>query len=198
MDLQGRKGNYFCYDGRMSSTNFIEVSPGVFETSQDPVVVSSEDVETLIRAAKLTPRGRARLLLHGDRADNLHEMVIALPSNSCDHPHINFKSGKSFLALSGRFAVLCFSDDGTEITAHVLAGDERWTGARMLRLRKPVWHTIIPLDGDTVFLETIIGPFEGNRFASWFPNEEDAAKSGWTERLRQSAHAAKLSCSPRA
>jgi cupin fold WbuC family metalloprotein len=194
MDLQGGKDNDLYHDKKMGSINFTEVSPGVFETTRDPVLVSSEDVESLIRAAKLTPRGRARLLLHGDRADNLHEMVIALPSDSCDHPHINFKSGKSFLALAGRFAVLCFSDDGTEITAHVLAGDERWAGARILRLRKPVWHTVIPLDGDTVFLETIIGPFEGNKFAAWFPSDENAAKSGWIERLRQSAHAAKLSC----
>ena len=99
-------------------------------------------------------------------------MVIALPPTSCDHPHINYKSGKSFLALSGQFAVMRCSDDGETIEAIVLS-DGNWPGARMTRLRAAAWHTIIPLQGDTVFLESIIGPFEGNRFAEWFP--EDAA-----------------------
>ena len=171
----------------MSLNAFIETSPGVFETKQDPVIVSNEQVRSLVRAAKSAPRGRARLLLHHHRSDNLHEMVIALPPDSCDHPHINFKSGKSFLALSGLFAVLQFSDDGTKIHSEIVSGEDRWQGARIVRLRNPAWHTIVPLDGDTVFVETIIGPFEGNRFAPWFPDAETAARTEWVERLREAA-----------
>jgi cupin fold WbuC family metalloprotein len=176
----------------MSLNAFVETTPGVFETTQDPVVVSSEQITSLVRAARAAPRGRARLLLHGHRSDNLHEMVIALPPESCDHPHINFKSGKSFLALSGLFAVLRFSDDGSRIHSDVLSGDDRWQGARVLRLRSPVWHTIIPLEGDTVFVETIIGPFEGNRFAPWFPDAGTAMRAEWVERLRQTACSGRL------
>ena len=97
-------------------------------------------------------------------------MIIALPPESCDHPHINFRSGKSFLALSGQFAVMRFSDDGGTIEPCILSAGRQWAGSRMIRLRQPAWHTIIPLVGDTVFLETIIGPFEGNKFADWFPD----------------------------
>jgi cupin fold WbuC family metalloprotein len=171
----------------MSLSAFVETAPGVFETIQDPIVVSDEQVASVVRASKSAPRGRARLLLHGHRSDNLHEMVIAIPPDSCDHPHINFKSGKSFLALSGQFAVLCFSDDGVEIRSVVLSADDRWRGGRIVRLGGPTWHTIIPLEGDTVFLETIVGPFEGNRFAPWFPNAESVRRTEWVRRLRQVA-----------
>jgi cupin fold WbuC family metalloprotein len=177
----------------LEDTGFIEVTPGVFETTRDPATVSPEQIKSLVRASQSTPRRRARLMLHGDRSDSLHEMVIVLPRTSCDHPHINFKSGKSFLALSGQFALMRFSDDGRQIETDILAGDDRWPGGRMLRLRKPAWHTIIPLEGDIVFLETIIGPFEGNRFAPWYPEHEGPSRIEWVERLRRTAATAKLS-----
>ena len=174
-----------------SEGGFHRTTPAVFETDDDPLVVSSTNIQTLIASARLAPQGRARLILHPTREDSLHEMVIALPPDSCDHPHINFKSGKSFLALSGQFALICFSDDGSKIEPVVLSVDGRWPGARMVRLRKPAWHTIIPLAGDTVFLESIIGPFEGNKFASWFPDvNQPRDRDAWIENLRKIARAA--------
>jgi len=171
---------------------FRPVSAAVYETDADPVVVTWADIDGLIAAAPQAPAGRARLLLHPDRDDTLHEMVIALPKHSCDHPHINFKSGKSFLALSGQFAVMVCSEDGSRIDPIVLSADaQRWPGARMARLRAPAWHTIIPLAGDTVFLETIVGPFTENRFATWFPdaNQPDEREE-WAQKLRNTASAA--------
>jgi cupin fold WbuC family metalloprotein len=170
---------------------FRKTTQAVFETDADPVVVSPVDIKNLVESARLAPQGRARLILHPTREDSLHEMVIALPQDSCDHPHINFKSGKSFLALSGQFALICFSEDGSEIKPVVLSAEDRWPGARMVRLRKPAWHTIIPLAGDTVFLESIIGPFEGNRFAAWFPDgTQPRDREAWMEKLRKAAKAA--------
>jgi cupin fold WbuC family metalloprotein len=169
---------------------FAPATPAVFETAADPVVVGAAEIAGLIAAARNTPQGRARLLLHTGRNDTLHEMLIALPPVSCDHPHINFKSGKSFLALSGQFALLRFSDDGRRIDPVVLS-DGDLPGARIARLRSPAWHTIVPLAGDTVFLETILGPFEGNRFAPWFPTEaQPAARAAFIDNLRQIARAA--------
>jgi hypothetical protein len=72
---------------------FRGVSTSVFETAADPVTVFPDDIVALVNAARLAPSGRARLLLHDGKDDKLHEMVIALPSDSCDHPHINFNRG---------------------------------------------------------------------------------------------------------
>jgi cupin fold WbuC family metalloprotein len=165
--------------------SFHPVTAAVFETEEDPASVSDIEIAALVEAARRAPQGRARLILHADRMDSLHEMIIALPSESCDHPHINFKSGKSFLALSGQFAVMVFSDDGTEITPVVLSANSQAIGVRMTRLRRPFWHTIIPISGDVVFLETIIGPFEGNQWATWFPGADRAEeRAAWASRLR--------------
>jgi cupin fold WbuC family metalloprotein len=166
-------------------TGFHATTPSVFETHADPVLVSQADMELLIGAARSAPNKRARLILHGDRQDSLHEMVIALPMDSCDHPHTNYKSGKSFLALSGQFAVVYFSDDGVIAKPIVLSANADRAGDRMVRFRRPTWHTIVPLAGDTVLLETVIGPFEGNRFAPWFPGEDrPAERQIWATKLR--------------
>jgi cupin fold WbuC family metalloprotein len=171
-------------------STFAATTPAVWETEADPVVVGQQQIAAVIAAAKAAPKGRARLILHTSAADNLHEMVIALPPESCDHPHINDKSGKSFLALSGQFAVMHCSHDGSRITPIVLSAGA-WPGARMTRLRAAAWHTIIPLAGDCVFLETIIGPFEGNTFAAWFPSEHDrAGREAFAEKFRAIARAA--------
>lgn len=168
-----------------ANSAFRNTAPAVFETDADPVIVAPTDIDMIIEKARLAPQGRARLILHPSRQDSLHEMVIALPPDSCDHPHINFKSGKSFLALSGQFAVMRFSDDGSQINPVVLSAEQRWAGAKMVRLRKPTWHTIIPMAGDTVFLESIVGPFEGNRFAPWFPTEDRLReREAWIKTLR--------------
>ena len=174
-----------------SDGTFRRTVQAVFETDADPVVVASTDIKNLVESARLAPEGRARLILHPTREDSLHEMVIALPQDSCDHPHINFKSGKSFLALSGQFAVICFSDDGSAIKPVVLSAEDHLAGAKLVRFRKPAWHTIIPLAGDTVFLESIIGPFEGNKFAPWFPDlTHKTDRDAWVAKLREIAKAA--------
>ena len=162
----------------MSLIGFTRESEFAFRSATDPALISQSDIDALISEAKSTSTGRARLLLHENTDSVLQDMVIALPSDSCDHPHINYKSGKTFLALSGQFAVMC----GGEIFG---------PGGRICHLRAPIWHTIIPLAGDTVFLETIIGPFTGNYFAEWFPKSDDfAARTTFAEKLRRLARQA--------
>ncbi len=166
---------------------FTKTEPTAFEIDADPVIICQKQIDQLVAAARTLPRGRARLLLHPSRQDSLQEMVIVLPPNSCDHPHINSRSGKSFLALSGQFAVIRCADDGTSFQPIILSAGP-WRGERLVRLRKPAWHTIIPLAGDIVFLETIVGPFVGNRFAPWFPETDDKVPRGaFEDRLRRIA-----------
>ena len=167
---------------------FTTVNPSVFTGDGDPVTVNSAAVAAVCAAAKDAPNGRARLILHDGADDILHEMIIALPPPSCDHPHINFRSGKSFMAVSGRFAVMSFSDDGTLLPPVVLDATGK-DAAIMTRLREPVWHTIIPLQGDVAFLETKSGPFTGNFFAEWFPTD-GPAREAYAEGLRMAAREA--------
>ena len=172
----------------MTVRHLLDVGGGVYQARGPIVSVDRSLIRWLIERARHAPRGRARVLLHPNREDSLHEMVIALPRQSCDVPHINFKSGKSFLALHGKFAVVVFSDDGKERRAIRLAQTDGSASGVMTRLNTACWHTIIPLADYVVFLETIIGPFVGNRFAPWAP-QDPASEEGqaFSSELRQLA-----------
>jgi cupin fold WbuC family metalloprotein len=161
------------------------------EVTADPfIIVYDELIMRTVERARRAPQRRSRVLLHPDSDDSLHEMLIALPEESCDVPHINFKSGKSFHVVHGAMAVMLFSDDGTQLTVCRLEAGTSDVG-RMVRLNRPYWHTIIPLSDYVVFIETIIGPFEGNRFADWAPEVTDQELwNTFSDQLRAYAHRA--------
>lgn len=162
---------------REQAGDFRQIDDAVEVAASPIVVVDDALIDRTIARARRAPRGRARVLLHPGADDLLHEMVIALPRESCDVPHINFKSGKSFHVLRGEMAVMVFADDGSEVRP-VRLGESPASRGRMVRLNEPRWHTIIPLSDGVVFVETIIGPFTGNRFAPWSPDPGQAAR--WT------------------
>lgn len=162
----------------MNGATFRELGAAVEVATSPFVVVDEALIDRTIARARQAPQGRARVLLHPGQDDSLHEMVIALPRESCDVPHINFKSGKSFHAVRGEMAVMLFADDGREVTPCRIGEGTSGQG-RMVRLNRPYWHTIIPLSDYIVFIETIIGPFTGNRFAAWAPQSEDTVR--WSE-----------------
>lgn len=158
------------------------------------VLLDDALIERTERRAREAQRGRARVLLHPGPDDALHEMLIVLPQDSCDVPHINFRSAKSFHVLRGEVVVLRFSDDGREampirLTANVSASAAANVGARMLRLGEACWHTLIPLTPQVAFIETIVGPFTGNRFAPWSPLPDAGARwQDFAASLRAIAH----------
>ena len=165
---------------------FSELSPAVEVATTPFVVVDEALIDRTIARARNAPNRRARVLLHPGLEDALHEMLIAIPRESCDVPHINFKSGKSFHVVRGEMAVMLFADDGSEVLPCRLGASPSDT-RRMVRLNRPYWHTIIPLSDYVVFIETITGPFTGNRFADWAPNPNTSEWRGFVTSLRSIA-----------
>ena len=164
-------------------SEFCELSAAVEVATTPFVVVNEALIDRTIGRARNAPQRRARVLLHPGQEDSLHEMLIALPRESCDVPHINFKSGKSFHIVRGEMAVMLFADDGSEVLPCRL-GASSTDSCRIVRLNQPHWHTIIPLTDYVVFVETIIGPFTGNQFADWAPNLDSANWQGFVTSLQ--------------
>jgi cupin fold WbuC family metalloprotein len=159
------------------------LSPAVIQLTDAAVVVDAELIRETIALARGAPERRARALLHPCVDDSLHEMVIALPNGSCDVPHINYKSGKSFHLIEGEMAVMIFSGDGQSVKAYPLSAAHPSRG-RMVRLTVPAWHTIIPLSEYAVFIETIIGPFTGNEFAPWVDKKNTPGWEAFVSEVR--------------
>lgn len=165
-------------------------NPAVLQANGAIITIDDALIEEVIRLARQAPNGRGRILLHGSSDDSLHEMLIALPRTSCDIPHLNFRSAKSFHVVRGSTTVMIFSDDGTSVRPIPLSA-EKVAIPRFVRLNPPQWHTLIPQSDYVVFIETILGPFEGNQFAPWAPSLEDKERwSAFAAALRQIAESA--------
>jgi cupin fold WbuC family metalloprotein len=164
-----------------------ELSSAVEAATSPIVLLDRALIERVIARAKVAPRRRDRVLLHRSAEESLHEMLIALPRESCDIPHMNFRSGKSFHVVHGSMVVMVFSDDGSSVTPY-RADTDSCTAAKMVRLNDPYYHTIISLTDYVVFVETNMGPFTGNKFAPWAPLDMDSeAGRQFVEGLREIA-----------
>lgn len=149
--------------------------------------VSPRDIEQLIAEARTAPLRRARICLHPDTSDVLHEMVIALSGETYVAPHRHSGKSESFHLLAGEIEVVVFNEEGRPVERHHLSADDP-TLPRIMRLQRPVWHSVIVRTEFAVVHETTNGPFrkEDTEFAPWAPDPTDAAAcSAYQAMLRE-------------
>jgi cupin fold WbuC family metalloprotein len=142
----------------------------------DVVVVSPEILADLKRAASTDPLGRARVCLHRENNDAVHQMIIAHHRRSYTHPHRHRSKSESFHVLEGRLAVVLFDDEG-RVTRRILLSPPGSGEPAVYRLSASLWHTVVPLTDHVVFHEITSGPFVrgSGEAASWAPEEADVA-----------------------
>jgi cupin fold WbuC family metalloprotein len=115
---------------------------------------------------------KSRLLLHQNKEDSLHQMIIVHSKAQYIRPHKNIFSAKSWQVVEGRLVCLFFSDEG-ELINYTFMSSLSQGDAFIVRLSESFYHTLIPLTDKTVIVETILGPFNGTTYASWAPAETD-------------------------
>ena len=149
--------------------------------------ITPAHIAFLKRAAVDAPRHRARINLHGNSADSLHQMIIAIRSNSYIRPHKHLGKCESFHIVSGSMDVVVFTEEGD--VSHVISLSADAQGdARIYRMSDSLFHTLI-IHSDIVVLHEITnGPFvlNGAIFAPFSPPEGDeAAIAIFTAELRR-------------
>ena len=142
-------------------------------------VISQSDINNLKLDAESSPLRRARICLHNNLADPIHEMVIAFKLDSYVPPHIHMDKTESFHVMEGELVVVFFDEYGQVIERLNLSSDIS-KHPSIYRLSKPVWHTILPLSSDVVIHEVTNGPFipDEKNLAPWAPAQDasDQAK----------------------
>lgn len=136
--------------------------------------IDALQIEELKKAAVLDPFGRARICLHLDPDDPIHEMVIAFNHNSYARPHRNVRNSKSYFVIEGNMLVLIFDDEG-QITRRIELDTASNGKPFFCRLNANCWHTVIAKSDILVFLETNGGPFVKvlEEYAPWAPEIDD-------------------------
>jgi len=149
-------------------------NPAVFFCKDEITEILPERLNEIKQAAQEAPLGRARICLHHDNTDNIHEMIIAFCKDSYIRPHKHIDKSESFHVIEGELLVAFFDETG-EVTHKIKMGPYGSSHTFVYRLSSSLWHMVIPLSEFVVIHETTAGPFmkEEVIFPEWAPEDSD-------------------------
>ncbi len=147
--------------------------------------IDAKLIASLHKEAARSARKRINHNFHDGPSDPLQRMLNAMEPGTYLQPHKHEHPDKRevFLALTGRFVVIQFHDDGT-VADHMILDPSRNEFAAEVGAR--TYHTIIPLTPGSVIYELKDGPYDpadDKHFAPWAPREGEAGCAGYLEGL---------------
>jgi cupin fold WbuC family metalloprotein len=159
------------------------INDEVFVVKDQIIQLDSRSIEFVKNLAIKNPRGRARICAHKSPEDSLHEMIIAIRSDSYIRPHRHKNKVESFHLIEGEADVVILSDEG-EIEKIIRLGHEN---NFFYRLETPRYHTLIIHSDVLVIHEITNGPFdaEASEFASFSPSEQSDGVVQYIETLKE-------------
>ncbi len=168
----------------------IRQSPDVYLAPGPICALGPEDVALIKTAAMESPKGRARINAHPSADDALHEMVIAIRSDSYIRPHKHPGKSEAFHLIEGSVDIVVL-DDGGEIS-EVVPLASNGSGAFYYRMSRPHFHTLLIRSDILVVHEITNGPFlpGATVFATFAPEEGDGAVARYIAELDRRVRAA--------
>ena len=150
------------------------INDEIFVAKKSIVYLGDEEATFLKSQAIKSPRCRARICVHKSNDDALHEMLIAISSQSYIHPHKHIAKSESFHIVEGSVDVIIFDDVGniTNIIKMGMPGSGR---SYFYRLSEARFHTMIVHSNILVMHEVTNGPFDKEQtiLAPFAPPESD-------------------------
>lgn len=132
-------------------------SQNVIVNSEEIFVLTDEIIKKLKALAEKSELKRARICLHEDLDDLVHEMIIVSHVSSIIEPH-KHPVGKpeSYHVIEGQLGVEIFNDKKETLNSLVLSSMEH---PKMYRIMGDVWHRPRALTNWVVYHEVAAGPF---------------------------------------
>lgn len=159
----------------MNTLPLKKISDEVFLASDTIVRFDYRAVDFIKEKAAGNARGRARICAHKNSQDSLHEMIIAIRSDSYIRPHRHHNKVESFHLIEGRADIVILSDEGAILDVVKLGKDYCF----YYRLNTPQYHTLIVHSPLLVIHEITNGPFDVNAsdFALFSPADNDKTQT---------------------
>lgn len=142
-------------------------------------------IRDVLKKASISTRKRTNFNFHDGPKDPLQRMLNAMQPGTYlqPHKHENPDKREVFLALTGKFVVIQFEDDGS-IADHMVLDPSKWDFACEVKAR--TFHTIICLSPDSVIYELKDGPYDPDddkNFAKWAPKEGSEESNAYLENI---------------
>jgi cupin fold WbuC family metalloprotein len=137
------------------------------------IIIDDKLLNKISNKASKTERKRLNYNFHSDYTDPINRMLNALDVGTYVKPHRHKNPDKIevFILLRGRLLVVEFNDSG-DITAHTILDYKKNVFA--VEIAAATWHTVIPLENNTIVYEIKNGPYSplsDKDFAPWAPDE---------------------------
>ncbi len=145
----------------------ISLNDEVFFLNEDVIALDQRSIGFVTEKALQNKRGRARICAHKNPEDSLHEMVIAIRSDSYICPHRHLGKVESFHLIEGKGEVVLFNEKGEVIRRILLSKKDNF----YYRLNASLYHTVLIHSPILVIHETTNGPFSPPEFAPFAPLE---------------------------
>ena len=145
---------------------------------EDIAEVRLEDwMERLKAEAEVAPYRRARLCLHHETDDPVHEMFIVFCEDSLVPIHKHLNKSESFHVIEGELDIVIFDDDGN-LVRRVEMGPPGSGKSFLYRMSVDAWHSVIPRSEFVAIHETTTGPFvpDDCAYAPWVEYEDNALR----------------------
>jgi cupin fold WbuC family metalloprotein len=148
-------------------------------------VIDTALLDALSASAKANPRLRMNRNFHPHNEFPGHRLLIGIEPGSYvpPHRHLDPNKAETLAVLRGRLGLVIFDEAGGVMQATLL----RPLGAAMgVDISHGVYHTVVALEPDTVFMEAKAGPYlplSGSEFAPWAPPEGDVQLGPYLEKL---------------
>ncbi len=153
---------------------FIQENSDVYYYSPEIQLKYLDDsmIEWVMDKAEASSNGQARICMHSNKDDLVHEMFIAQKKHKYVRPHKHIEKSESFHIIAGKLIILLFDCNG-KITSSIIL-DAELKESLFVRIERDVFHMPIALT-NVVFHEVSNGPFikEECVFASWAPEVDD-------------------------
>lgn len=142
------------------------INSPVYYPSQAIYSWNDSVIQELKKVAEQSPRKVARICLHENPEDPLHEMIIALFQGSPVRRHRHPQQAESYHIIEGSVKLTFYREDGSEWDSKILSTIDS-EADRCCRIQKGIWHFVEPLTEVVVFHEVKLGPFRPESTDFW-------------------------------
>ena len=157
--------------------DLVNLNSEVEINQKDLLLLDRTWIEKIKELSKKNISGKYRTCIHKSEEDNVHEMLIALTSNTYIRPHKHRINGESLQFIEGEAIAIIFYNDGT-INQAFKVGKSSSDYPFYYSMAKAVYHMILVKSDYLIFKETARGPFirDDTLFPDWAPDGEEEKK----------------------
>ena len=149
--------------------------------------ISQRMLDQISLQAKQSPRLRKNYNFHTSDGDICHRLLNAMEPGSYiqPHRHSDINKDETLAVIRGKMGLIIFAEDGTIEEKALL---EPTGTVMMANIPHGTFHTLISLDGPSVFFESKAGPFiplTQDEKAPWAPQEGDESSTAYLGSLKK-------------